>query len=119
MFEDIGRHATAIVLYTNTAYPQPLPKGRGLNMMVLPSYWEGLGVGCDLYFCSSTLVGILDKIDEHLFQLSAVSRQQSLTMRLYLWIESCDMIKEFTDWEGCPFRCLDAGQLAVTLYEVE
>ena len=53
MAEDIGRHTAAIVLYTDLA----------------------ITVDFDFYLCSTTLVGILDKIDEHLFCLGTVSRQ--------------------------------------------
>ena len=71
------------------------------------------------HFSGSALVGILDEVDEHLLQLGTVGRQLSSTLGLYLWVESCDMSKEFADGEGRPLGCFDTRQLAVAFYEVE
>ena len=97
MLNDVGRHAAAVVA--------------DMDFIIVAD--------ANFYLRGAALVGILDEVDEHLLQLGAVGCQLPLTLGLYLWIESCDMSKEFADGDGRPFRCFDARQLAVALYEVE
>ena len=97
MFKNIGRHAVAVVLYTNLA----------------------TAVSRYLYLGGSALVGVLDEVNENLFYLGAVSRQLSLTLGLYLRVESYNMLEEFADRKCCSLRCFDARQLSITLHKAE
>lgn len=97
MGEDVGRHTAAVVADADFA----------------------ISIGRYLYLCGSTLVGVFDEVDEHLFQLGAVGRQLSLALGLYLRVEPCNMLKEFSHGEGGLLRCFDARQQSVTLYKVE
>ena len=76
--------------------------------MLLPSYWARLGVGRNLYFCGSALVGVLDKVDKDLFYLRAVGRQLSLTLCFNLRVKSCYVFEEITNREGRSLWCFDA-----------
>ena len=101
MFEDVGRHAAAVVFYADFTI-----------------------AGTDLHLGSPAFVGILDKIDKHLLQLGTVSSQLgfdgfSIEQSDHFREQDLYVREEVADGEGGTLWCLDARQLTITFHKVE